>query len=210
MSCSPRFITVEGIEGAGKSTAIENISAWLTDRGASVVSTREPGGTALGEELRATLLAHRADGMAADTELLLMFAARAEHLARVIRPALAAGQWVVCDRFTDASVAYQGGGRDLGIERVRRLADWVHGGFEPTLTLWLDLPVADGLARAAGRSAPDRFESEKHRFFEAVRATYARLAEQEPARILRIDAAASLPAVTAAINTALEQRLHDV
>lgn len=210
MSQAPRFITVEGIEGAGKSTAIETVSAWLTARGGTVVSTREPGGTPLGEELREVLLAHRADGMATDTEALLMFAARAEHLAQVIRPALEAGQWVVCDRFTDASLAYQGGGRGMGIDRVRRLADWVHGGFEPGLTLWLDLPVADGLTRAAGRSAPDRFESEKHRFFDAVRATYAALAKQYPSRIVRIDAAAPLSAVTAEITTVLEQRLHDI
>lgn len=199
----PRFITTEGTEGAGKTSAIATIRDWLTARGGEVVVTREPGGTALGEELREVLLSQREAGMAAETEALLMFAARAEHLERVIRPALNAGQWVICDRFTDASLAYQGGGRGLGVERVAALADWLHGGVTPGLTLWLDLPVTVGLARAAGRGTPDRFESEQVRFFESVQAAYAELARREPSRIRRVDASQSESVVQAAITATL-------
>jgi dTMP kinase len=198
-----RFITTEGTEGAGKTSAIATIRDWLSARGGEVVVTREPGGTALGEELREVLLTQREAGMAAETEALLMFAARAEHLEQVIRPALNAGQWVICDRFTDASLAYQGGGRGLGVARVAGLADWLHDGLTPGLTLWLDLPVTVGLARAAGRSRPDRFESEQVRFFESVRAAYAELARREPARIQRIDASQSEPVVQATITAIL-------
>ena len=207
MNTAPQLITVEGIEGAGKSTAIDTIAGWLIGQGHRVVTTREPGGTALGEELRSMLLTHRAEGMAPDTEVLLMFAARAEHVARVIQPALAAGQWVVCDRFVDASIAYQGGGRGLGAERVEALAQWALADFMPTLTLWLDVPVEEGLRRAAGRSAPDRFESEKTRFFEAVRSSYAQLAKAQGDRIVRIDAGVPLDEVTQAITTTLEARI---
>ena len=203
----PRFITVEGIEGAGKTTALETIRHWVRDRGGSPVLTREPGGTELGEELREVLLSHRDGGMSAEAEVLLMFAARAEHLSRIIRPALAAGRWVICDRFTDASIAYQGMGRGLGIDRVRALAAWTHADIHPELTLWLDLPVPLGLARAAGRSRPDRFEAEQHRFFEAVRAGYAEIAQTEPARIQRIDASGTRDEVRMAIIAALEARL---
>ena len=204
-----RLITIEGIEGAGKSTALDTVAQWARAAGYAVVTTREPGGTPLGEELREVLLAHRTEGMSAESEVLLMFAARAEHLARVIRPALAAGRWVICDRFTDASIAYQGGGRALGPQRVRALADWLHADLTPDLTLWLDLPVSQGLQRAAGRSAPDRFEAEKSRFFEAVRAGYADLAQSDPRRFRRIDASLPLPAVQAAIVELLEGVFHD-
>lgn len=207
MNNAPQFITVEGIEGAGKSTAMGTIAGWLTEQGHRVVTTREPGGTRLGEELRSLLLTHRAEGMAPDTEVLLMFAARAEHVARVIQPALAAGQWVVCDRFVDASVAYQGGGRGLGTERVEALAQWALGGLMPQLTLWLDVPVEKGLSRAAGRSAPDRFESEKLGFFEAVRSSYAQLAKTHRHRMVRIDAAVPQEAVASAITATLEARI---
>ncbi|MBK8163373.1 MAG: dTMP kinase [Gammaproteobacteria bacterium] len=176
------FITLEGIEGVGKSTNLAFIRALLEERGAKVVVTREPGGTPLGEEIRELLLDHRHDGMSADTELLLMFAARAEHIARVIKPALAAGSWVLCDRFTDATFAYQGGGRGLGFERVAALADWVHRDLRPDLTLLFDLPVEVGLQRAGRRNASDRFEKEKIGFFERVRDTYLQLAEREPRR----------------------------
>ncbi|KAF0280292.1 dTMP kinase [Spiribacter aquaticus] len=204
-----RLITVEGTEGAGKSSALAVIRDWVTAHGGEPVVTREPGGTALGEELREVLLGHREAGMSAEAEVLLMFAARAEHVRTVIQPALQAGQWVICDRFTDASLAYQGGGRGLGIERVRALADWLLGDLQPGLTLWLDLPVATGLARAAGRSAPDRFESERARFFEAVRAAYAELANADPARIARVDATQSLARVGAAIETLLDEHYDD-
>ncbi len=200
------FITVEGIEGAGKTTAIDTIRDWVQAQGGDPLLTREPGGTALGEELRDVLLGHREGGMSAEAEVLLMFAARAEHLDRVIRPALAAGRWVVCDRFTDASIAYQGMGRGLGIERVRSLGEWVHPDLAPDLTLWLDLPVTLGLERAAGRSRPDRFESEQARFFEAVRSGYAAIAEQEPARVRRIDSSGTPARVRDGINAALEAR----
>jgi thymidylate kinase (EC 2.7.4.9) len=161
-----RFVSIEGIEGAGKTTAMRAISDWVSARGGEVVQTREPGGTALGEELRSVLLSHRGDGMSALTEVLLMFAARAEHIERVIQPALDAGQWVISDRFTDASIAYQGAGRGLGMARVEALAQWLNARVQPDLTLWLDVPVATGLARAAGRSTPDRFEAEQGAFLK--------------------------------------------
>ena len=201
-----RFITIEGTEGAGKTSALATLRDWIITRGDDPLVTREPGGTALGEELRAVLLGHREQGMTAEAEVLLMFAARAEHIETVIKPALRAGRWVICDRFTDASLAYQGGGRGLGVERVRGLADWLQGDLQPGLTLWLDLPVETGLARAAGRSAPDRFESEHQRFFEAVRSAYARIARAEPDRICRVDAAPPLEQVQSAITAVLAAR----
>jgi dTMP kinase len=195
-----RFITVEGVEGGGKSTNIPFIRELLESAGHEVVLTREPGGTPLGEEIRALLLDHRHDGMAPDTELLLMFAARAEHLERVIRPALAAGKWVLCDRFTDATYAYQGGGRSLGLDRVETLARWVHADLAPSLTLLFDIPVEAGLARAGRRAAADRFEREQVAFFERVRATYLELARREPGRFLVLDAACPLNEVQARIR----------
>lgn len=199
-----RFLTIEGIEGAGKTTAMRTLSDWVSERGGDVVETREPGGTALGEELRATLLNHRGEGMSALSEVLLMFAARAEHIERVIQPALNAGQWVISDRFNDASIAYQGAGRGLGVERIEALADWLDSGRQPDLTLWLDVPVSTGLARAAGRSAPDRFEAEQSPFFEAVRSGYQWLAARYPERIVRIDASVDPAGVNQAIRAALE------
>ena len=201
-----RFISIEGIEGAGKTSALATVRDWITARGDDPLITREPGGTQLGEELRDVLLGHRERGMSAEAEVLLMFAARAEHLEQVIKPALQAGRWVICDRFTDASLAYQGAGRGLGIERVRELADWLIGDWQPGLTLWLDLPVATGLARAAGRSAPDRFESEHQPFFETVRSAYASIAGSEPERVCRVDAAPPLEHVQAAIAAILAAR----
>ena len=182
------FITVEGIEGGGKSSNLDFLRQLLEEKGTEVVVTREPGGTSLGEEIRTLLLDHRHDGMASDAELLLMFAARAEHLARVIRPALAAGKWVLCDRFTDATYAYQGGGRGLGFERVAALAEWVHHDLRPDLTLLFDLPVELGLQRAGKRNRADRFEKEAAAFFERVRAAYLQLAEREPERFRVIPA----------------------
>ncbi|HEC16038.1 MAG TPA: dTMP kinase [Sedimenticola sp.] len=207
MENSGKFITVEGIEGAGKSTNLELIRGLLEDAGREVLFTREPGGTPLGEAIRELLLDHRHDGMAPETELLLMFGARAEHLARKIRPALEGGTWVLCDRFTDATYAYQGGGRGIDAGRIRVLEEWVQGGLRPDLTLVLDLPVQTGLERAGNRSAPDRFETEAARFFERVRRAYLDIAAAEPGRVKLIDASLPLPQVQARIKTAVRDFL---
>lgn len=182
-----RFITVEGIEGAGKSTHLAAVRDLIEEAGYRVVLTREPGGTPLGEAIRGLLLRPDAGPMSADAELLLMFGARAEHLARVIRPALSGGDWVLCDRFTDATYAYQGGGRGIPEERIAALERWVHGDLQPDLTLLLDLPVATGLARVARRGPEDRFEREEQAFFERVRATYRARAERFPERFRVVD-----------------------
>jgi len=203
-----RFLTVEGGEGAGKSSNLAHIRSRLEAAGLPVVMTREPGGTPLGEEIRALLLDHRHREMVEDTELLLMFAARAQHLAEKIRPALEAGKWVVCDRFTDATYAYQGGGRGIEPARIALLEQWVQQGLQPDLTLLLDLPVAEGLARAGARSAPDRFERETAAFFERVRALYRQRAEGEPERFRIIDASRPLAEVQRQIDTALEAYLE--
>lgn len=181
-----KFITFEGVDGAGKSTHL----AWFTDRlrgrGLEVVSTREPGGTPVGERLREILLECPMD---LETEALLMFAARREHLSAVILPALDAGKWVICDRFTDATFAYQGGGRELDWEKIRALERWVQSGFGPDLTLIFDCPVAVARQRLAGTGvALDRFEREEEAFHERVRAAYHRRAAEEPARVRMIDA----------------------
>lgn len=201
VSPAARFITLEGIEGAGKSTQVDTVAAEVRSAGHEVLVTREPGGTPLAEGVRALLLDHAHTGMAADTELLLVFAARAEHLAKVIRPALDAGRWVVCDRFTDASYAYQGGGRELGFERVAGLERWVQGEFRPHHTLLFDLPVAMGLARAGKRVANgDRFEAETVQFFERVRDAYLARARALPQRFVMLDAGAPIEEVTASVR----------
>ena len=192
MSGQGAFITLEGIEGAGKSTCMEFAARFFRQAGKMLIETREPGGTELGERLRELLLGHRHTGMAVDTELLLMFAARAEHLERKILPALQEGRWVLCDRFTDATYAYQGGGRGISPERIRVLEQWVQKGTRPDLTLLLDLPPQLGLERAGQRSSPDRFEKETLAFFERVRGAYLDLAEREPERIKVIDASRPL------------------
>ncbi|MGD9000329.1 MAG: dTMP kinase [Granulosicoccaceae bacterium] len=197
------FITVEGSEGVGKTTNMEFTRDFLQAAGIEVVTTREPGGTILGEEIRELLLGHKHDGMADDTELLLMFAARAEHLARVIRPALERGAWVLCDRFTDATYAYQGGGRGIALDRIAALEDWVQGELRPDLTLLLDVPVEIGLTRAGNRSEPDRFEKEQHDFFERVRSMYLQRARENPERYRVIDASQPLEAVQAQLQQAL-------
>ncbi|MDA1107027.1 MAG: dTMP kinase [Proteobacteria bacterium] len=205
-----RFITMEGIEGAGKSTNIAFIKQHLLNAKKNIVVTREPGGTLLGEQIRDVLLSHRNDGMAVDTELLLMFAARAEHLARVINPALAAGQWVLCDRFTEATYAYQGGGRGIAQQRIAQLEEWLQGPLRPDLTLLLDLPPALGLERAGRRSTThDRFESEQLAFFERVRDNYLRQAALHPGRYRVIDAAQELSTVQAQIGQALDEITRD-
>jgi dTMP kinase len=198
-----RFITVEGGEGAGKTTQLAFIREYLERAGYQVVLTREPGGTVLGEEIRALLLGHRHDGMTPATETLLMFAARAEHLKRVIRPALTAGCWVLCDRFTDATYAYQGGGRGVSPERIAVLEDWVQGELRPDLTLLFDLPVAAGLERAGRRGAADRFEREKADFFERVRAAYLERAWRDPDRHRIVNAARPVETVRTEVESIL-------
>ncbi|MCG8017479.1 MAG: dTMP kinase [Candidatus Thiodiazotropha sp. 'RUGA'] len=195
-----RFITVEGGEGAGKSSNLDFIRNLLNSAGKQVVFTREPGGTPLGEAIRDLLLGHQHTGMADDTELLLMFAARAEHLQQKIIPALQQGQWVLCDRFTDASYAYQGAGRGLASDRIASLEQFVQGGLRPDLTLLLDLPVEQGLARAGQRSEPDRFEKQEMSFFEKVRAGYLEIAAREPHRVKIVDASKPLQTVQQQIN----------
>jgi len=203
-----RFITVEGVEGAGKTSNIAFIRQRLLAAGQDPVVTREPGGTPLGEEIRSLLLAHREDGMFADAELLLMFAARAEHVQRKIRPALEAGRWVLCDRFTDATFAYQGGGRGIPSARIRTIRDWVQGPLEPDLTIILDVPAALGLQRAGTRSRPDRFEREALAFFERVRAVYRKIAASEPGRVRLIDASGAPLCVQARIAQVIDRLLE--
>lgn len=200
------FITLEGIEGVGKTTQLEAAADWFREQGREVVVTREPGGTRAGECVRDLLLKRNATRIDADTELLLIFAARAQHLAEVVRPALASGQVVVCDRFTDASFAYQGGGRGIEPARIAQLESWVQQGLKPDLTLLLDAPVSVGLQRAGRRGDADRFEAEPERFFTTVRETYLEIARAEPARVCVIDAARSASEVTDEIRTQLAQR----
>lgn len=200
-----RFITVEGTEGVGKSTNMAFIENWLNDAGKELVITREPGGTELGEKLRAVLLDAKEQSMSDDTELLLMFAARAQHLYEVIQPALDAGKWVLCDRFTDSTYAYQGGGRGIEISRIAQLEQWVQGDRRPDMTLILDLPIDIGLERAGKRSAPDRFELEKHDFFNKVRDTYLARAAENPNRYKVIDASPSIAEVQQSIQVVLEK-----
>lgn len=202
-----RFITVEGIEGAGKSTQMDVIREFLAERGIRVVTTREPGGTPLGEDVRALLLDPDNRAMSSDAELLLVFAARAEHIHAVIEPALTRGEWVLSDRFTDATFAYQGGGRGIEAARITVLESWVQGSLRPDLTLLLDVPVDVGMARMAARGRPDRFEREKHAFFERVRDNYLQRAAAEPGRLRRIDAAAPLTQVSREVCHALEALL---
>jgi dTMP kinase len=203
-----RFITLEGSEGSGKSTNLAFIHRQLQDAGIEVVLTREPGGTPLAEKIRELLLDHKQAAMCSDTELLLMFAARAQHLQELIVPALNAGKWVLCDRFTDATYAYQGAGRGISEERIAVLEQWVQGALRPDLTFFLDLPVAQGLARAGERSTPDRFEREQLDFFERVRQGYLSQAEREPQRYRVIDAAVPLEQVQADLAQNLNEYLQ--
>ncbi|WP_338544875.1 dTMP kinase [Pseudomonas benzopyrenica] len=200
MTANGLFITLEGPEGAGKSTNRDYLAELLGASGREVVLTREPGGTPLAERIREILLAPAAEPMAVDTELLLMFAARAQHLAQVVRPALARGALVLCDRFVDATYAYQGGGRGVPVERIATLEAFVLGDLQPDLTLVFDLPVKIGLARAARRGVLDRFEQEQCAFFEAVRQTYLDRAQAVPARYRLIDASRSLAEVQAELR----------
>jgi len=187
-----RFISLEGIEGAGKSTLAVALEAALRARGLPVRRTREPGGTPLAEQLRSLVLARGPEHLRPEGETLLMFAARAIHLDNLIRPALQAGEWVLCDRFTDATRAYQGSGRGVSGDLIERIAEAVHGDLWPQRTLLLDLPVEQGMARARARAgAVDRFEDEDRRFFERVRTGYLRIAAAEPQRVRILDATAA-------------------
>jgi dTMP kinase len=205
-----RFVTLEGIEGAGKSTLVHHVVQWLAARAIPVRKTREPGGTPLSERVRALVLERGGELLTPVTETLLMFAARGIHLDNLIRPALARGEWVVCDRFTDATRAYQGAGRGVSRAWIEELAQAVHPDLRPDCTLLLDLPVATGLARSkkrAGNQPADRFEAEPAQFFERVRAAYLDLAGREPERVRLIDAAKPLQEVQQQIEAALAQFL---
>lgn len=199
------FITLEGLEGVGKSTNLAFVRDWLRARGCEVVVTREPGGTPLAEEIRQLLLANRDEPVAPTAELLLIFAARAQHLQEVIEPALARGAWVLCDRFTDATYAYQGGGRGLDTAAIAQLEQLVQGGRRPDLTLILDIDPAVGLQRALARGELDRFEQEAVVFFERVRRAYGELAAAAPERYALVDAGRELAQVQSAIEQVLER-----
>lgn len=201
------FLTIEGGEGAGKSTMMDRVAAWLESRGRQVVRTREPGGTELAEKLRHILLDKTNTGLSDQAELLLVFAARAQHLTELIRPALARGATVLCDRFTDATWAYQGGGRGLPAEDIAVLERLVHGDLQPDLTLLLDIPVEQGLQRASRRSESDRFEEESLGFFERVREAYLRRAAAAPQRFVVIDASGGVEQVWERVEAALQQRM---
>ena len=202
-----KFITIEGTEGVGKSTNLAYVHEWLTNRGVDVVVTCEPGGTPLAEEIRTLLLAKRDEAVDETAELLLVFAARAQHLQQVIKPALARGAWVLCDRFTDATYAYQGGGRGLDVATIAQLEQLVQGDLRPDLTLVLDIDVELGLQRARQRAELDRFESEAVAFFERVRAAYRALAEAAPARYAVVNAGQPLVAVQQDIDRVLQALL---
>lgn len=195
-----KFITLEGMDGAGKSTHIPTIIAALETRGISVVSTREPGGTALGEQLREILLHHPMDP---ETEALLMFAARKEHIATVIEPALASGKYVVSDRFSDASYAYQSGGRGVAADKIEQLEEWVHPELQPDLTILFDVPVEISVARLADARAPDKFERQNSDFFTRIRNAYLQRAKNAPERFRVIDGSQSIDQVKKAVLQAI-------
>lgn len=199
-----KFLTIEGTEGVGKTTNIEFIQQWLESKAISFVVSREPGGTPFAEEIRQLLLTPRDESVSNKTELLLMFAARAQHLDQLIEPQLEAGNWVLCDRFTDATYAYQGGGRYMGKQLIAELESIVQGNLRPDLTLILDISPEKGLKRASERGALDRFEQEKASFFETVRNAYRTIAEENPQRCVVIDASLSLAQVQKQIEDALE------
>jgi dTMP kinase len=202
-----RFISIEGGEGAGKSTSVAFMQEFLQSQGIELVTTREPGGTKLSEQLRELLLNHHDENIDPYAELLMIFAARRQHVAQVIQPALAAGKWVLCDRFTDASYAYQGYGRDLPLEFIDNLATWVHGNTNPDMTVLLDLDIEVGMGRARQRAELDRIESEAMSFFEAVRQGYLSRAKAEPKRFKVIDASQDIPGVEQQLQQVLERLL---
>ncbi len=202
-----RFITIEGTEGVGKSTNVAYVKARIEAAGIELVLTREPGGTALAEQIRSMILEPREEAIAVDTELLLVFAARAQHIKQVIKPALERGAWVLSDRFTDATYAYQGFGRGIDTARIEQLESFVQGDLRPDLTLLLDAPVDIGLARASARGALDRIEQEKHCFFEKVREGYHHQLAKEPQRFALINAEKSLQAVEQQVSDVVQSRL---
>lgn len=199
-----RFITVEGIEGVGKSTVVQAIAQHLQHKNISCCVTREPGGTPVAEDLRALLLAHHQERIVPATEVLLMFAARAQHVANVIQPALQVGQWVLSDRFTDASFAYQGGGRGLSVAMIEQLAQFSQDGCQPDCTILLTAPVNVALERAKQRASLDRFESETVAFFERVQQAYLQRAAQDPTRFRVIDASQPLDKVLTAVLAVID------
>lgn len=203
---SARFISIEGLEGAGKSTQLAVLEHWVAERHGAPLVTREPGGTPLAEQIRDLVLGHHTETMDAWTELLLVFAARRQHVTGKIRPALERGRWVVSDRFTDATYAYQGGGRGIDWQRIQALESLVLEDFQPDLTLWLDCPAEVGLARARQRGELDRIERENVAFFDRCRAAYERRHREQPDRIVRLDAAQSIEAVSADLIAVLEER----
>jgi dTMP kinase len=202
MTKTGKFITLDGVDGAGKSTHLGFVADWLRQQGREVIVTREPGGTPLGETLRELLLHHEMD---ADTELLLMFAARQAHLAQLILPALARGAWVLSDRFTDASYAYQCGGRGIPVGRIAALETWVQRGFAPDLTLLFDVPPEVAEARRSAARAADRFEREADPFFSRVRQAYLDRAQADPTRIRVLDARHSIADLQAEISRLLQE-----
>lgn len=199
-----KFITIDGVEGAGKSTQIEFICEYLKAKGVNVILTREPGGTDVGEKIRALLLSNSTGKMHADTELMLMFAARNEHIQNKIMPALGQGDWVLSDRFTDSSYAYQGGGRGLDMERITQLESWVVQDFAPDMTLLLDVPVEVGMSRVEARGKKDRIEMEKMDFFDRVRQAYIARSEEFPDRIKLIDSSQTIEHTTKQIGEILD------
>jgi dTMP kinase len=203
-----KFITMEGGEGAGKSTMMQRVGGWLEAAGHRVVVTREPGGTDLAEKLREILLDRDNNTLSGQAELLLVFASRAQHLDELIRPALARGDWVLCDRFTDATWAYQGGGRGLPLDDIKTLEKLVHGDLSPDLTLLLDLPVEQGMRRAGERSEADRFEQESSTFFERVRNAYLERANSARGRFAIVDASPGVDEVWAQIEEILSSRFN--
>ena len=202
-----KFITIEGIEGVGKSTNIAVVVDQIEAAGHKVLTTREPGGTPFAEDIRAILMNRADEPVPEVAELLLMFAARSFNVTNVIVPALEGGTWVVCDRFTDSTRAYQGGGRGIPMDTINRIADWVHGDTWPDLTILLDAPVDVGMARAGSRSEPDRFEQEKHDFFERVRACYLQLAEDEKTRFAVVDTSQAIESVNAEVVAVMDRIL---
>lgn len=205
-----KFISIEGIEGAGKSTQLAFIERYLTQQGKTVVVTREPGGTKLGEQIRELLLAPREEGMAVDSELLLMFAARAEHIEQVIKPAISRGDWVISDRFVDATFAYQGGGRGIPTDRIKQISDWTLKDLQTDMTFLFDLPVELGQQRVISRNGEiDRFEQEKTNFFQQIRDCYLQRSQQEPERMKVIDASQNISDIESQLSNYLVKLLAD-
>jgi dTMP kinase len=204
-----KFITIEGIEGVGKSTHMDSLVGSIEAKGHKVISAREPGGTPTAERIRDVVLGHNDEPISDIAELLLMFASRSLLVENVIRPALSAGSWVVCDRFVDASRAYQGGGRGIPMQQANELATWVLGDLRPDLTILLDAPVEIGLSRASSRGNPDRLDVERTEFYTRVRETYLALSEAEPDRWIIVDASGELDDVAASIDAVAAKILSD-